>query len=212
MQTLYKSELWNKSKIEVMEKHIPKPSKNRLVYLENEEIANPIKTVNDFFNAAWLPEQLKMLKDWRNDAAFETVKSKNHNPANLLYDHELTIKLVEAAWLLKGNRLGRIDVDKTKELHFTQWFIKTERKKFRDYPKRLSVKEILNPSSVIKQMFKIHKLNGYRRILDTWLYDALNTKFMEDSLSKAEVIIVYEQLVKLFEAMWLISERIKLKP
>ena len=60
-------------------------------------------------------------------------------------------------------------------------------------------------------MFKIHKLDGFRKILNIWLYDALSTSFMEESLSKAEVITVYEQLVKLFEAMWLISQRIGTK-
>lgn len=35
---------------------------------------------------------------------------------------------------------------------------------------------------------------------------------MEESLSKSDVIIVYEQLVKLFEAMWLINERTKTQP
>jgi len=85
------------------------------------------------------------------------------------------------------------------------------KKKLRDYPEHLTVREIIRPSSVIKKMFRIHKLDGYRKILNIWLYDALSTTFMEESLSKSEVIIVYEQLVKLFEAMWLISQRIGTK-
>ena len=58
-------------------------------------------------------------------------------------------------------------------------------------------------------MFRIYKLDGYKKILNTWLHEALSNSFMEESLSKSEVITVYEQLVKLFEATWLISERIK---
>ncbi|MFC3563266.1 hypothetical protein [Pedobacter jamesrossensis] len=194
-----------------MEKHLKKPSKNRIIHLDNDEMANPIKVVNDFFSASWLPEQLKMLKQWRNDAAFETEEARNYSPASLLFDHKLTIKLLEAAWLLKDKKLGRIKIDVETEDNIAKWYIKTERKKLRDYPKHLTVLEIIKPSSVIKKMFRIHKLDGYRRILNIWLYDALSTGFMEESLSKSEVITVYEQLVKLFEAMWLISQCIKTK-
>ena len=194
-----------------MEKHVKKPSKNRIVYLDNDEITDPIKVVHDFFSASWLPDHLKMLKQWRNDAAFESENSYNRSAASLLYDHELTIKLVEAAWLLKGTKLGRVDIDDDKEIDIAKWYIKTERKKLRDYPEHLTVREIIRPSSVIKKMFKVHKLDAFRKILNIWLYDALSTSFMEESLSKAEVIVVYEQLVKLFEAMWLISERAKVK-
>lgn len=194
-----------------MKKHIKKLSKNRIVYLDNEEIADPIKVVNDFFSASWLPDHLKMLKQWRNDAAFESDGCDNRSPTFTLYGHELIIKLVEAAWLLKDKKLGRVEIDDKNEIDVAKCYMKTERKKLRDYPEHLTVREILKPSSVIKKMFRIHKLDGYRKILNIWLYDALSTSFMEESLSKAEVIIVYEQLVKLFEAMWLISERIKIK-
>lgn len=194
-----------------MEKHSKTLSKNRIVYLHNDEIAEPIKVVHDFFSASWLPDHLKMLKQWRNDAAFETEEPRNYSPASLLYDHELTIKLLEAAWLLKGKKLGRIKIDVETENNIAKWYIKTERKKLRDYPEHLTVREIIKPSSVIRKMFRIHKLDSYRKILNIWLYDALSTSFMEESLSKAEVITVYEQLVKFFEALWLISERIKIK-
>lgn len=194
-----------------MGKHSKILSKNRVINLDNDEMADPIKVVHDFFSASWLPEHLKMLKQWRNDAAFESDKSKSYSPASLLYDHELTIKLLEASWLLKEKKLGRIKIDVETEDNIAKWYIKTERKNLRDYPENLTVREIIKPSSVIKKMFRIHKLDGYRKILNIWLHDALSTSFMEESLSKAEVITVYEQLVKLFEAMWLISERIKIK-
>lgn len=191
-----------------MEKHIKKLSKNRIVYLDNDEIVDPIKVVNNFFSSSWLPDHLKMLKQWSDDAAFESDCSNNRIPIFTLYGHELTIKLVEAAWLLKGKKLGRIDIDVEKEIDVGKWYVNTERKQLRDYPEYLTVREILKPSSVIKKTFGIHKLNGYRKILNIWLYDAPSTSFMEESLSKAEVITVYEQLVKLFEAMWSISQRV----
>jgi len=98
-----------------MEKHVEKLSKNRIVYLDNDEIADPIKVEHDFFSASLLPDHLDMLKQWRNDAAFESDGSNNRSPTFTLYGHELTIKLVEAAWVLKGNKLGRLDIDDEKE-------------------------------------------------------------------------------------------------
>ncbi|RZJ89349.1 MAG: hypothetical protein EOO20_11215 [Chryseobacterium sp.] len=111
-----------------MEKHLKKLRKNRFVYLDNEEIAEPIKVIHDFFSASWLPDHLKMLKQWRNDAAFESDGSNNRSPTLTLYGHELTIKLVEAAWLLKGKKLGRVDIDDEQEIDIAKWHIKTVKK------------------------------------------------------------------------------------
>ncbi|MGQ7856281.1 hypothetical protein ACUN24_18765 [Pedobacter sp. WC2501] len=192
-----------------MKKQIITISDNRIVYLNNDEITDPIKVVHDFFSHAWLPNHLKMLKRWRNDAALESEKSKKCSPDYLVYHYELTIKLIEAAWLLKRHKPGRLDIDDKQERDIAKWYIKTERKKLRHYPENLSIREIVKPSSVIKKMFRIYKPDGYKKILHTWLHNALSSSFIEESLSKSEVITVYEQLVKLFEATWLISERIK---
>nr|WP_315423355.1 hypothetical protein [uncultured Pedobacter sp.] len=192
-----------------MKKQIITISDNRIVYLNNDEITDPIKVVHDFFSHSWLPNHLKMLKRWRNDAALESEKSKKCSPDYLVYHYELTIKLIEAAWLLKRHKLGRLDLDDKQESDIAKWYIKTERKKLRNYPENLSIREIVKPSSVLKKMFRTYKLNGYKKILHTWLHNALSSSFIEESLSKSEVITVYEQLVKLFEATWLISERLK---
>ncbi len=192
-----------------MKKQTKNTTDNRIVYLNQDEITDPIIVIHEFFSHAWLPDHLKMLKHWRNDAAFESEKSKKCSPAFLLYHYELTIKLIEAAWLLKKRKPGKLDFDDKEESEFVKWYIKTEKKKLRNYPENLSIREIVKPSSVLKKMFRIYQLDGYKKILHTWLHDALNTSFMEERLSKFEVIIVYEQLVKLFEATWLIRERVK---
>lgn len=192
-----------------MKKQTNKTSENRIVYLDNDEITDPIKVVHEFFSHSWLPNHLKVLKRWRNDAAFESEEPKKCSPEYLVYNYELSIKLIEAAWLLKHHKLGKLDFDDKQENELAKCYIKTEKKKLRNYPQHLSIREIVKPSSVLKKMFRIYKLDGYKKILHTWLHNALSTSFMEESLSKAEVITVYEQLVKLFEATWLISQRIK---
>ena len=192
-----------------MKKQTKNTSNNRIVYLNHDETTEPIKVVHDFFTHSWLPNHLKMLKRWRNDAAFESQESKKCSPEYLVYNYELTLKLIEAAWLLKSNKLGKLNFDNKQEIDIAKCYIKAERKKLQDYPKNLTTREIVKPSVVLKKMFRIYKLDGYKKILNTWLHDALSTSFMEESLSKSEVIKVYEQLIKLFEATWLISERIK---
>jgi len=192
-----------------MAKHTNKLPKNRIIYLDTDETTNPASVIHDFFSVSWLPDHLKTLKKWRNDAAFGHNRSKKRNPANLLYDHQLTMKLVEVAWLLKDKKLGKLPIKEGKD-DIAEWYIKRERKKLSHYPKNLKLKEMIKPTLVLKRMFKTHKLADYERILNTWLHDALSTNFMEESLSKREVITIYEHLVKLFEAMWLISERSKI--
>ncbi|WP_145855524.1 hypothetical protein [Pedobacter suwonensis] len=192
-----------------MKKQAKNTTDNRIVYLNHDETVDPIKVIHEFFSHAWLPDHLKMLKRWRNDVAFESEEPKKCSPAFLVYHYELTIKLIEAAWLLKGRKLGRLDFNDKQERESAKYYIKTEKKKLRNYPENLSIREIVKPSSVLEKMFRIYQLDGYKKILHTWLHDALNTSFMEERLSKFEVITVYEQLVKLFEATWLIRERVK---
>lgn len=189
--------------------HANKLPKNSIVQLDSDEMADPISVANDFFSAFWLPRQLKILKQWRNDAAFESPRSNIESAATLLFNHELTIKLIEAAWLLRDQKLGNVHIKIKKEIDTANWYIKKERKKLRDYPKHLTLHEMTRPSLVLKKFFNTYKLADYREILKIWLYDALGSNFIEESLTKAEVIKVYEQLVKLYEAMWLISERVK---
>jgi len=207
---MYRPNKYYRPIFKAMKKQIKNTSDNRIVYLDSDEITDPVKVLHHFFSYSWLPNHLKMLKRWRNDAALESEESKKCSPDYLVYNYELTIKLIEAAWLLKRHKLGRLDFDK-QESDIAKWYIITERKKLRDYPESLSIREIVKPSSVLKKMFRIHKLDGYRKILNTWLHNALSTSYIEESLSKSEVITVYEQLVKLFEATWLISHRIGTK-
>lgn len=181
----------------------------RLVHLDDDEITEPIQVIHDFFSVAWLPDQLDRLKHWRNQVAFAQATGKSENPAHLLYDYELTVKLVEAAWLLKDQKPGKLAIDQEKEAQVAKWYLKKERKTMRDYPTHLSTGELLKPATVLKRMFKAKPLTEYRSILRVWLHDALSTSFTEESVSKADVITVHEQLVKLVEATWLIGERSK---
>jgi len=189
-----------------MKKHLKKQPKNSILNLKKTEILEPLKFADVFFSVSTLPAHLKTLRKWRDDVALGTDKTKGFNPANLLYDHELTVKLLEAAWLLKKMNPGKLNIDKESP-KVSKWYFRTEQKKLKHYPKNLKTSEIIKPAKVLKKVFKPFNLTQYREILNTWLYDATSNNFLEESLSKHEVITVYEQLVRLFEAMWLINSR-----
>jgi hypothetical protein len=181
--------------------------KNRIVYLDEDEINSPMKPVKAFFDAEFLSGQLKMLKEWRNDVCFERNHPSKGNPSDRIYDHELTMKLVEAAWLMRKKELAKLDINIQGDQTIAKWYIKNEQKKMSHYPKNLTINEIINPSKVVRKVFKNYKLNDYNKILKDWLYDSLNQKCKNDCLSTEQVILTYENMVKLFEAMFLISER-----
>jgi len=189
-----------------MKKQIDKGLRNRLIYLEKDEMSDPCKVVGLFFDACSLPEHLDMLRKWRDDVAFETKGTKRRSPDNMLYDFELTVRLIEAAWLLKDCKIGKLDIG-SKDNNVAEWFTGKERKKLIHYPEKLSMREKVKPSMVLKDLFRPYNVTEYRKILYSWLYDALGDNFLEENRSKYEVITVYEQLVKLFEAMWLINQR-----
>jgi len=57
------------------------------------------------------------------------MPSDNRSPTFTRYGHELAIKLVEVAWLLKGKKLGRIEIDAEREIDVAKWYVKTEKEK-----------------------------------------------------------------------------------
>lgn len=190
-----------------MGKHSKKLSKSKIIYLDNDEMESPIKVVQAFFNAAWLPSHLRYLKAWRDDLLPVENGKEQSSPSDLVYNHELTMKLVEAAWLLRDSGLGKVEIKKEDMGAVGKWHLAGERKKSHGYPVNLTLREMLAPCRVLQKMFDRFSLKEYNDILKTWLYDAVTESYMEESLEKVEVIVVYDNLVRLFEAMWLIHMR-----
>jgi len=175
--------------------------------LEVHEIADPKLVIADFFNTAWLPSHLRYLKAWRDDLLPIENGKKQSSPSDLIYNHELTIKLVEAAWLLKDSGLGKVEIKKEDLETVAKWHLANERKKSRGYPANLTLKEMVAPCRVLRKTFDRFSLKEYNDILKIWLYDAVSDSYLEESLEKTEVIYVYDNLIRLFEAMWLIHFR-----
>ncbi|WP_231426323.1 hypothetical protein [Pedobacter sp. Leaf250] len=180
---------------------------NRIIFLDKEEQENPLIIFEAFYQSDWLPGQLKTLKKWRNAVTYENEKYRQFIPSNLLYDCDLILRLLEAAWLLKGKKIGKLRIPEESSDDLVRWIMKRESKRLEHYPKSLSSNHIIKPHKVISKTFFKRDLDSYKRILKTWLSDALHPSFMEENLSKADVIGVYESLVGLIEAAWLINQR-----
>lgn len=205
---VHKIKLLTRKKQEIMKtKNIS--TKTLLLYnLTKREIENPIIILRDFCLYDYLLDQLERLKHWRNLLLANKTFERRNCPSDLFFHYRMTIKLLEAAWLLRvksaQNNFALQDQDKT----VVKTYLNKERQEIKFYPVLLSDEELWNPGILFSQLFKQYKLTDYRRILQYWMTEALSRFHNEEVLDKAEIIIVYENLQKLYEASWLIHQRI----
>lgn len=175
--------------------------------LTKREIENPTIILKDFCLYDYLPDQLERLKCWRNLLLANKTIERRNCPSDLFFHYRMTIKLLEAAWLLRAKRSHNSFILHGQEKTVVEAYLNKERQEIKFYPVLLSNEELWNPQILFSQLFRQYKLKDYRRILQYWITEALSRFHNEEVLEKAEVIIVYENLQKLYEASWLIHER-----
>ncbi|MGY4540011.1 HEPN domain-containing protein [Mucilaginibacter sp. UYNi724] len=177
--------------------------------LRHYEIENPMSVVVDFFSADSVKGHGKRLKEWRyyvvNDEHYDEDR---HGPGTLLFVYDLNLKILEAMYLLL------IDYKRYsfRQDKVTQEQILEEKELWEYYPANLSLKEQLEPYKVIKKVFKKISPQEYRDQLHEWSHVALYNNADVESLYAGEVINVYENLIKLYSAAWLIFQRESSRP
>lgn len=175
--------------------------------LRYDEVQHPLDVVEDFFNVSDLEGHRKLLKEWRDFVIAERYYAhKCFGPGSLLFTHEVNLKLLEASYLLSLNH----------EHHWprpepiSEEDLAEERAEWEEQPENLAHKELLNPYKAIKKVFKKpYSLPAYRDHLAEWLTYALSIKTNEEEIRAHEFIPVYENLLKLYDAAWLIRLRAK---
>ena len=172
--------------------------------LKHEEITNPLGVFKDFFSSGKITEQLKDLKRWRKCVVSKKrYHNKKHSAADLVFFHELNLKLLEAAYLLLieyQQNSFRVQPISSEQL--------TEEKETMVYfPKSLSDVEQQTPHLTLKKIFKKISPQMYRDYLAEWLFSAFRRKAIDESMTPGEVIILYENLQRLYDAAWLIDQR-----
>jgi HEPN domain-containing protein len=163
-----------------------------------------MSVVVDFFSADSVNGHGRRLKEWRyyvvNDEHYD---EKRHGPGTLLFIYDLNLRILEAMYLLLINH-KRFSYQQDK---VTEEQLEEERELWEYYPKNLSLKEQLEPYKAVKKVFKKISPQEYRDQLHEWSHVALYNNADVESLYAGEVIIVYENLIKLYSAAWLISQR-----
>ncbi|MBB3056727.1 HEPN domain-containing protein [Mucilaginibacter gotjawali] len=177
--------------------------------LRQHEIENPMSVVADFFFADSVKGHGKRLKEWRyyvvND---EHYNEKRHGPGTLLFVYDLNLKLLEAMFLL----LCTYKNFSYQQEKLTEAQLEAEKEQWEYYPKNLTLKEQLNPYIAVKKVFKKIKPQAYRDHLHEWSHVALYNNADTEGLYAGEIIAVYENLLKLYSAAWLIYQRESGKP
>jgi len=168
------------------------------------EAQNPMIVLEDFFNADSVKGHIKQLIKWR----YYVINNKHYNdkrygPGFLLDIYELNLKILEAMFLL----LRQYKNESFEQIKPTEQQLGEEKKKWNYYPKNLSLKEQLKPYNVVKKIFKKIKPQEYRDHLREWVHVALYIKTDKESIQASDVVEIYENLLKLYSATWLIYQR-----
>jgi len=174
-------------------------------FLYFDEVQNPLSVLDDFFNSDWLEEHQKDLKRWRDAViADDYFKDEKFGPATLLFNYNLTVRLLEAMYLL----WVKYEHDWRNPKSLTDEELLEQMEEW-DNPDNLSDAELRNPYLVIERVFKTYSVPQYRSIFEEWLYNALSIKTCEEEIRVNELVPVYENMLLLYSAAWLIHKRTK---
>jgi hypothetical protein len=178
-------------------------------FLRQSEVRNPLIPLKGFFDANDVDGHFTKLKRWRH----YVVNSEHYNderfgPGYLLCDYELNIRLLECLYILL------LDYEEQSYSYpkVTEDQLTSEKEEWAWYPSDLTKKELLNPYLVIKAAFDEIQPEAFRDHLWEWISAALSMNAIDEFKSPGEIIAVYEYLVKMYSAAWLIVQRDGEKP
>ncbi|WP_419700279.1 hypothetical protein [Mucilaginibacter sp. NFX135] len=187
----------------------PAPWDHYPKFLRFSEVQNPLNVIRDFYSYDFPKGHFKQLKKWRNLViTAKHYKNKMFGPENLLYIYELHVKLIEGLYLLL---LAYQDAFPRPKMISVEQLDK-EREEWSWFPDNLTKAELADPYIPVKAAFKKIKLQKFRDHLSIWIYAALTKGPVDESVSPADVITVYEHLNKLYASAWLINQRNREKP
>ena len=169
------------------------------ISLSENEMNDPYSVIDDFFSADDLSGHLERLKKWRDrvigNGYYTDLKG---SPSSLIWRHELNVKLVECvAVLLQSSDLtASIDISAldAKENNRELALIRTT----------LNESEIANPLLVVSAFFQERPVGWYREQLQEWLRYGLSASAAREFVNSPDLTIVYENLQKLYAAVWLL--------
>jgi HEPN domain-containing protein len=181
------------------------PWENMPKLLRHDEMMHPLRVVTDFFEIDNVEGHGARFKEWRDYAVKEPCyENEKHGPSLLLYTWEEHVRLMEAMYLLWHEyRNESWQYKKASEEQLAQ-----EKATWDYYPTKLNADQLASPHLVTEKFFKDMGLAVYRDHLYDWLVMALSKAVYRDPDLDAEAVItVYENMLELHEAAWIICQR-----
>lgn len=177
--------------------------------LRHDQVVRPLTVLAEFFNSGWPAAHAKELKEWRDYVlADKFYNHKHHGPGNLLFTCRINGNLLEAMYLLLFD-FGQKWPLPAKAM---EQQLATERETWQWFPDGLKRKHQLDPHRLVKKVFKDMNLSQYRDHLKDWAEAALSSMAIDETITPAEVVMVYENLLNLYAAAWLIHQRTAEEP
>lgn len=178
------------------------------IRLTAEEIENPIKVIDDFFQCYHLPDIRACLQDWLQDALFkETIEVKEH-----VRTHAQVERLVEAVSLLVGSAVGSVNPGKyaNRSLVYARGYEKigTAKERFKK-PESYIEKLKNNPLLVFQDGSNIPFLDILEYLLPMWFRTALmndECPYSDNNDLREILSEFYDDLVKLVQSVAIIKE------
>lgn len=165
--------------------------------LKKEGVADPLAFICRYFCDTTLSEHLTEMKDWIQ-AVFSTYIWHERAPSELVWFHDETVKLIEAAyWLYSEKKDGAVSENRHYEKPLMEPF------GYRIFPHYLNEKEEEDPWLVLEQLSATDFDNLMERLRD-WLTYGLHPRAIEDHEND---ISMYHLLQKLAEALYIIAVR-----
>ncbi len=181
------------------------PWENVPKVLRHEEMMRPLKVVIDFFEIDNIEGHCARLKEWR-DYAVKTAcyVNEREGPGMLLHTWEEHIRLIEAMYLLWHEYSNESwQYKKASEAQLAE-----EKNTWDYFPVTLDAQQLANPYLITEQFFKHKGLAIYRDHLYEWLIMAMSKAVYQNSdLDAEDIITVYENILQLYEAAWIICQR-----
>jgi hypothetical protein len=166
------------------------------------QLQNGLDYLNSFFDSGLPKEHRKDLKKWRNHVINDKQYNHRHGAGRVFAQYEETVQLIEASDICFRHKNVVIGLSIA-----TNKMIEFERSEWIYFPKNLCQKELLNPTVVIENFFKFLTATDYKGIFHEWLRLALSNRSAGESINVKDIVLPFENLRKLYSAMWLVHKR-----
>lgn len=178
-------------------------------FLRQSEVMHPLGVLKSFFDGDDVEGHIEGLQTWRHFVVSTGYyKHEQFGPGNILYDYDCNLRLLEALYLLllehQEPSFDRHDVDVDQ--------LAREKKQWAWFPGNLKEAWQTDPFLIVAGAFAEVPPQAFRDHLATWLDAALSPNAIAEHVTPGDIITIYEHLVKLYSAAWLIFQRNAEKP